>query len=385
MTARLGVAAALALSGGDTPAAAGSIAAAPPPASAWRWAEVLWPPPAGAGDGGDLRALALLVVGAALAASAGGFKLERRLLHAMPLIYVAALLVRWLSVPAPPTPTDLLPILPAACLLGAALFAYAGRGRLSRRRLLTWPFLIPLVTLAAEVVVVVPYLSGALGPDEILPRLSPVAAGDLVRRTVGPVLAVALVVAAALSLARPRLRLPVLLAAGVLALGPGLAATTRLLATRQPAQRADLALYPWRQLGDAMSTARRNRIAVSPALVRDSAMFGPPAGVETIGRLFFRQPDLEIGSDRRAMRRAHYLILPPEAVAARRGETPAVARRVERDEAGRLALLRTLKKQRVDRDGDRRRQRRPARPPRGEAAAASGEPAAGLASIAPEP
>ena len=71
---------------------------------------------------------------AAMAATSRGESLERRLLHLTPVLFVSALLARQAAGGTPPIPTDLLPILPAACLLGGALFSYAGLDLLQQLR-----------------------------------------------------------------------------------------------------------------------------------------------------------------------------------------------------------------------------------------------------------
>lgn len=314
---------------------------------AFGWVEVLWPGPAGTGGGsGGLRVLALLVVGGAIAAAATGRGFERRMLHLMPLLYVAVLLTGRVYPGWTATPAALLPILPTAALLGAELFGYSGLDRLRWRDAATLPYLAPLAALAALVFLVAPYLSGSLAADELLPDLSAAAASDLVHRTAAPVTALVVLIACALALGRPRLRLPALLTVAVLALGPGVAATFELLAERRPAVRAALALRPWAGFAGELEIDASTRVAVSPGLLAAGTLLGPPEALAAIGRLYLDAPALEIGFNRPAQKRAHYLLLTPEEALQRMRTEPTTTTPIGRDPTGRVFLVRSEQRQR---------------------------------------
>ena len=118
----------------------------------------------------SIRNLLLAVSAAAIWAGAARRRLERRLLHLLPISYVLALIALYVRLPHPFSTRMLIPILPVACLMAGLLLHDAGLDDVPWRTFFTPGVLLPGGIAAAGVLLLlVPYQSGDLDAASILP------------------------------------------------------------------------------------------------------------------------------------------------------------------------------------------------------------------------
>ncbi|MDH3745649.1 MAG: hypothetical protein OES47_11180 [Acidobacteriota bacterium] len=240
----------------------------------------------------SLRHLGILVVLGAVAAGWRRKRVELRLLHLMPLVYVLLMVVLHIRGTYILTSRYLFPILPISCVLGAAFFLYSGLEELSWSELLAPRFWVPVALAAAVLsVVVLPWRIGRLAPEEFLPTSLLEQLGwtghDFLASTLGPATLLLFLATLALSFPHRGPRLAVLLVGLLAFFGVGLTLTRVTLELNLAVQRGELVLYPWEVFRDELETGHLQEIVVSPELTFKGHMFGQAATRDRIARMFF--------------------------------------------------------------------------------------------------
>jgi hypothetical protein len=336
-----------------------------PRGAAETWLSVVW-----AHDdvaGATMRNLWIAVGAAAIAAGVRRARPELRLLHLLPIGYLAALVVLYVRLPHPFSARMLLTTVPAACLAVGLLARHAGLGEVSWRQLAAPPVAIPAALVAAVLsFLVIPYQAGTVAAAELVPAGLVGRYGWSPERFVAGVAAPALVLAAvtlfALVAASREARVAAVLLALLALFGPGFAVNARALAARQAIQTGDLLLYPWREFRAELDAAQPRKVHLSMDLYARygmahrarSAVAGLALGRERIG----------VGLDHALPPGVDFAIGSPAAFERWVAERPELAATAVRDRAGFLVLVRPEPV--PARGGERRGGRGPGgrRPPR---------------------
>lgn len=242
-----------------------------------RWLGTVWGRRPGETPGHlSLRNLWLLVAAATVAAQLRGKRMEMRLLHLMPFLYLFMLIVVHSRAPHPFSTRYLYPILPLCALLGGALVSDCGLESLSWRNL----------------------------------------------RSARTPLLVAL------------------LAGLVVFFGPGVELSRRSLARDLAVQRGDLILYPWRVFEEELRRDRPQSIALSPDLYRRYGMVGRQGARQIVARLFLGREDLRVWQSRTLTPGTERAIASRRDLEAWNGQLPGLAATARSDPSGQLLLVR---------------------------------------------
>jgi len=305
------------------------------------WLSVVWDHDDVAGT--TMRNLWLAVGAAAIAAGIRRVRPELRLLHLLPIAYLAALVALYVRLPHPFSARMLLTIVPVACLAVGLLARHAGLDEVSWRQLATPWIAVPAAAVAAVLILlVIPYRAGSVAAAELVSAGLVERYGWSPERFVSGVAAPALVLAAIALLAFVAASREARLAAVLLALlalfGPGFAVNARALAARQAIQTGDLLLYPWRAFRAELEAARPRKVHLSMDLYARygmahrarSAVAGLALGREKIG----------VGLDHALPRDAGVAIASPAAFERWVAERPELATSAVRDGLGFLVLVR---------------------------------------------
>jgi hypothetical protein len=273
--------------------------------TAFGWLEVLWRGHPGVTElGHSLRYLAFLVFLAALAAAAAGRAVELRVLHLMPVVYLLLMIVLHFRGSYIYTTRYLYPILPVACVLGAAAFLHCGIEKPSG-----WTVVRPGTLL--------PFLDSILAPSALLVLLAVLA----------------------LYFHRPGLRLIIALVLLAFLFAPGFEATRLSMKRRAQVQQSDLILYPWRAFEQQLRRQPVTRVGVSSALFRDFGMAGKRPIRDRIARLFLQQSDLMLEETDALHPALEAAIGTRNDYGRWRRQAPSVAASAHFDRTGQLVLV----------------------------------------------
>jgi hypothetical protein len=313
--------------------------------TAFGWLEVLWRGHPGVTElGHSLRYLAFLVFLAALAAAAAGRAVELRVLHLMPVVYLLLMIVLHFRGSYIYTTRYLYPILPVACVLGAAAFLHCGIEKPSGWTVVRPGTLLPLVAgVATALLVWAPYRLGEIAAEDFLPA-------DLLNRMgwsadafLGSILApsalLVLLAVLALYFHRPGLRLIIALVLLAFLFAPGFEATRLSMKRRAQVQQSDLILYPWRAFEQQLRRQPVTRVGVSSALFRDFGMAGKRPIRDRIARLFLQQSDLMLEETDALHPALEAAIGTRNDYGRWRRQAPSVAASAHFDRTGQLVLV----------------------------------------------
>lgn len=233
------------------------------------WMATLWRghPIANPGDASS-GILSIFVLLAAAAASWKQRTFELRVLHLMPLGYLAALILMHMRATYPYIPRYLYPILPVACVLAAALFHYAGLDDVDWGKLTS-----PRVFVPALLVVAAPWMVLRLIPFDDFEEAG-WAPEHLLARVVMPLVLMALLSVLFVFFQNRAVRLSILLFAGALVFAPYFHQTQWLLARRTAVHRAANSLYPFKAFEKELKETKVHRILVSRDVVATYRMCG---------------------------------------------------------------------------------------------------------------
>jgi len=249
--------------------------------SRWVWPQVVWSGhPKSSPMSYGMRHLGVLAVLAAFVAATSRKRMELRLLHVMPLIY----LVMLIGVHTPIFGTRYLyPILPVSCLLGGAMFTYLGIESLSWKQILSPRVLVPVFLAATAILLIaVPHHSGEL------------ATGKSLVAGMAGVLAVLLLAGVALAAKRPQVSLIVLTVCLLGYFAPSFEVTRLSMARHLSLQRGELVLYPWKVFEEELTALWPRQIVVTPRLHHKYQMAGSWITGTRIARMYFRRPWLQV-------------------------------------------------------------------------------------------
>lgn len=336
-----------------------------PRGAAETWLSVVWNHDDVAGT--TMRNLWIAVGVAAIAAGVRRVRPEQRLLHLLPIGYLAALIVLYVRLPHPFSARMLLTIVPAACLAVGLLARHAGLGEVSWRQLAAPRVAIPAALVAAFLsLLVIPYQAGTIGAAELVPAGWVGRYGWTPERFVAGVAAPALVLAAvalfALVAASREARLAALLLALLSLFGPGFAVNARALAERRALQTGDLLLYPWREFRSELVAAQPRKVHLSMDLY---ARYGMAHRARSaVAGLALERERIGVSLDHALPRDVDFAIASPAAFERWVAERPELAASAVRDRHGFLVLVRP--EPAPARGGERRGGRGPGarRPPR---------------------
>lgn len=231
------------------------------------WFHRIWSP-RGHAASAAFRNLWLAALAAAVAAGLRGRRLEIRLLHLLPIAYVATLMVLYVRMPHPISERMLIPYVPLACLMAGLLARDLGVDEVPWSKFRGPGVWAPAVLAAAIMVLFVfPYRMGDLEAAEFLPSALLARFGwspDLF--AVGVLMPLLLIsafgVVAMLAEHREIRVVGVLL--GCLALfGLGVEFNRSSLARKLSYQTGNLLLYPWTAFRDELNREGVKRIAIS--------------------------------------------------------------------------------------------------------------------------
>ncbi len=255
------------------------------------WLNVVWSA-AGHAAGLALRYLWIGVVAAALAAGLRRKRIELRLLHFLPLVYLLALIVLYFRMRHPFSPRMLIPIIPTASVMTALLLYHAGIEDLSWRQIIA-PRVLAILGSAASVLflIVVPYRLARLDGNEFLPMEQIARFGwsaDLfLNGTLLPAAIIIAICSLALVINRPRARVVALVVAFLVFFAPGFEHNRYSMASRQAAQTGELLQYPWRVFGPQINEVPSSTIHITTDLLaryRMSALTKGSLAALTLGR-----------------------------------------------------------------------------------------------------
>lgn len=249
--------------------------------SRWVWPQVVWSGhPKGSPVSYGMRRLGGLALLAALVAAVSKRRMELRLLHLMPVVYVVMLIgvhtpifgVRYLY-----------PILPVASLLGAAMFAYVGVEELKWRQLLSPRVLVPaFLAVMAILLIAVPHHTGELD------------AGKRFATGMAVFLAILLVAGVALAVVGSRMSAIVLAVCLLGYFAPSFEVTRLSIVRQLSLQRGQLILYPWREFEAELTALRPKTVVVAPRLYHKYQMAGTWITGTRIARLYFKRPRMRV-------------------------------------------------------------------------------------------
>ncbi len=316
-----------------------------------------------------LRNLWLAVAAAAIAAGVAGRRLGLRLLHLLPIAYLAALVAVYVRLPHPFSGRMLITILPVAALMAGLLPHYAGLDALRWRTLLRPAVLLPTGLAAAlAVFVLLPWRLGELSATAVVPaelvRRFGWRADHFVTAVAVPLLLFAATAVVAFAARRRRYRVAALVVAYLVAFGPGFELTRASLAKKIAVLKSDLLLYPWRTFREQLDAHRPGTLAFSPDLQWRYGMSAPTR--RSIGRMVLDHPTLQVSHAREMPKSVHAAIVSRPAYDLWRRQRPGLAPYLERtavwDGAGVLVFLRPLEARQLA-AAERRRQREAAAGP----------------------
>ncbi len=253
-------------------------------ATLWRGHHVANPGDASAG------LLAIFVVLAAAAATWRQRTLELRLVHLMPMGYLAALILMNLRATYPYIPRYLYPILPVACVLAAALFHYAGLDDLDWSRLASPRFFVPAILVAAA-----PWAVLSLLPFDKFARAG-WTPELFVPRVLMPLVLMGLLALFAAFFHIRSVRLALLALAAALLFAPYFSQTSQRLATRFAVSRAEASLYPFRTFAKELEETEVAHLAVSPNVLATRMCGGYKLACKRIVRLWI-DPEVQLTFD----------------------------------------------------------------------------------------
>lgn len=291
----------------------------------------------------SIRNLLLAVSAAAIWAGAARRRLERRLLHLLPISYVLALIALYVRLPHPFSTRMLIPILPVACLMAGLLLHDAGLDDVPWRTFFTPGVLLPGGIAAAGVLLLlVPYQSGDLDAASILPVDWLLRFGWTPEHFALGVLAPAALLAgvgvAALVVGRREGRVVAMLVVYCVLFGPGLASTQVSLAQHRAALHGDLLLYPWRVFRAELGGEGPISVVLSRDLFDRYRMSAHTRA--SLAKLVLRRRDVKVRYSGDLPREADLAIASPATYRAWRDELPALEATAVRDRNGFLVLVR---------------------------------------------
>jgi len=254
------------------------------------WLEVVWAGiPRFAPTNFALRHLGVLVVLSAATAFGQRKSMDVRLLHLMPVAYIAMMIAIH---PAFLSSRFLIPIIPVACLVGAMLFNYLGLEQISWRSLGSAKFQTPMILMAASVpILVVPLRQGTFASD------GAIGSGiDLESLLSILALGAVLSLICVLIWGRRAVKLIVSLVCLIGFFGPGVATTLTSLERKIAVQRGELILYPWSAFKGEIEAERPRAITLSPRIVRQYGMTGQRITRNRLARIYFRRAHLRVAS-----------------------------------------------------------------------------------------
>ena len=307
------------------------------------WIHTLWPVGAqGAGLG--LRNLWVLAIVAPFVASVRRVPLERCLLYLFPATYLLMLIVIYSRLSAPIfSPRMLIPIMPAACLVGGTIFFHLGIERPRFKELISPRTLVPLYLAATAIcLVVTPYLAGELAAEELVPVEFAARYGwppeHFLHATQIPAVLLTGLLLASLCFRRWRARLALALITTLAFLGVSFHQSASELSYRHNTQRGERVLYPWRAFREEIEAVKPSIIQVAPDVVwRLHMISGHP---NTLAMLFFNRADGFVALDRAVPRNADLAIASRNSYRAWARDFPGLAATATFDPSGELVLLR---------------------------------------------
>ncbi len=256
------------------------------------WLEVVWAgTPRLSPSIFSLRHLGLLVGISAAFAFAKTRNIETRLLHLMPIAYIALMIAIH---PAFFSTRFLIPMIPVSCLLGAMLYLHAGIEDLPLVRLARPGFVLPIILVAA----IVSFLVVPLRAERLLVSENIELQADLTTLLSVAALVGFVGMCCSLIWLRGQTRLVVLLVCLVGFFGPGFQLTQRGLHRKLSVQRGNLILYPWIAFEDEIVSARPRQLTVSQDVVRRYGMTGQRITRNRLARMYFRRIHLKVAETR---------------------------------------------------------------------------------------
>ncbi len=220
----------------------------------------------------SLRFLWLGVCAGAIAAGLARRRVEERLLHLLPIAYLAAIVLLYVRLPHPFSPRMLLTMTPVACLMTGLVFHYAGLDEIPWRRLLAPGVVIPGGFLAALLVFfLLPWRRGTLEAADFLPVAWLERFGwspdHFMLGVVVPLAFLGAVTVAALGATHRPQRVVALGIVGLVVFGAGFAVTLSSLTAHRANQDRALLTYPWKSFGDELAEVPNASVGLSADLL----------------------------------------------------------------------------------------------------------------------